>query len=179
MLRWADKPTAMFNEFLDYAFDLTIGEVDTAIMWMKEGYAKTNDDVCIANFYDGELDYFENLEVLKKALLDLQKGHKSHKLYMPTDWQFFILDRMISGVCIHLNDLGCDTFSKKAMKKYGVVAFPSFLRKRDCTLKNECDYDFITLKYFWDLDHDIYLTTYKIVPKFTKGCKDLKLTLHR
>jgi hypothetical protein len=170
MLRWASNETKALTELLDYMFETQIDSITEAIEYqriVKKGSLML--DIC-----DEELALFESPQLLLETLKELKAAHESKELYMPTDWHFFILDRLLEGSCSYLNDMSpCD------YSEYSDKDLPAYLTTKKRILKKAYTHDYLCESIFWDLDHDIYLNIYKERPKFTKGCEELKLELHK
>jgi hypothetical protein len=126
MLRFNQKPDKAFEAIVNSALDIAIDELGNEYGDFDENYE--------------ELISLFGKDLLISELETLLKVHKSNKLYMPTDYHFLVLDRILNDYIDYHNDR---VMEEKKPQKIG-----KFLIK-------QIDFDAIHTIFFWDADYDL------------------------
>jgi hypothetical protein len=128
MLRFVEPPDALFTRLINDALDLSIDSI--AI-----GYNYTDwlDDLTLKLFGS-------DVSIVTNELKKLRDAHNSSKLFMPTDYHFRLLDRVIAWYCILYNDFSPEEKYPAEEEGYVVDTF---------------DFDEIAETFFWDNDYEL------------------------
>lgn len=134
MLRFATKPDEVFTELVDTAltigFDMLVHEgPDIDCHWLDQ----TTWEI-----------FGENAHILAQELSKLIKANKSHDLFMPTDYHFRLLDRVLEWYCDIYNDLHRDSTEDAICYKGIPIQF--------------FDINLIRTDFFWDTDYNFLET---------------------
>jgi len=144
MLRFAKKPDALFIKILDRV----LGEI---IFELSEDVLYTDNDFVGNYFSESDIELFGDVETILNEVKRLQVAHKSSKLYMPTDYHFLILDRILYTFCQVYTDNVSILDENYPIKHNG---------------ESICELDFgdILETFFWDTDYNLGLS----IPKHLK-----------
>jgi hypothetical protein len=132
MLRFAIKPDAVFTELLDAA--LSVGRDTLDLVGPDLGYHWLDENTWKL--------FGERTEILNTELIKLIEANKSTDLYMPTDYHFRLIDRILEWYCDIYNDEIQD--STDCAIYYKDTTIPHF------------NIDSIRSDFFWDMDFDLF-----------------------
>lgn len=146
MLRFESKPDKVFSDFLKDTLELVIDELAMDIDDIKKK--------CYTKGHGWAYGYFEpeiigafggdsaGIGLIKRELQKLLKAHLDpDNIYMPTDYHFKLLDRILRANCDLYSDMSED-YAKKDLYRY----------KRKPIY--EIDFEKISGHFFWDCDYD-------------------------
>lgn len=139
MLNFAQKPDAVFTEILNRIFIEVIEILEEDI---KD---KENDGVNL--YFDEKVQkMFGGTQMLLKTVQRLEVAYKSEEVYLPTDYHFLLLDRMLNFFC----DVYTDTIGEvdsSEIKDYALEVNGKIIL--------ELDFNLILEMFFFDTDYDM------------------------
>jgi hypothetical protein len=141
MLRFQCKPDKIFTDILARSLDIAIAQMDMDIEYgyseerggFSDGFFETE----IINAFGGGL---AGIKSIRHELKRLLAASESEKVFMPTDYHFKLLDRVINAWCDIYNDMLQDMEEEDILYYKGKAIKPTA--------------DFIIGAFFWDTDYD-------------------------
>jgi len=141
MLRFQCKPDKIFTEILARSLDIVIAQMDMDIEYgyneEQGGFSDTFFETGIIRAFGGGL---AGIKLIRHELKRLLAASESEKVYMPTDYHFKLLDRVINVWCDIYNDMLQDMEEEEILYYKGKAIKPKA--------------DFIINAFFWDIDYD-------------------------
>jgi hypothetical protein len=145
MLRWAEKPKKSFRVFFSWMLETAINDLTEDLSEIKQNPKKAYKKLDLnSNLYYDITDMF-TIKQLLDIVKSLKSAHESKKLFMPTDYHFLIIDRLLQVYQPYLVDMVHDY----------VITNEPFIKRNSNTLKYDVEMDYILGRYFWDDDYDL------------------------
>jgi hypothetical protein len=141
MLRFQNKPDKIFTEILARSLDIAIAQMDMDIEYgyseERGGFSDSFFETEIINAFGGGL---AGIKSIRHELKRLLAASESENVFMPTDYHFKLLDRVINAWCDIYNDMLQD------MEEIDILYYKGKAIKPKS--------DFIINAFFWDTDYD-------------------------
>ena len=146
MLRFASKPDAVFSELVKRVLEEVIGQLEDDLEFNYNdggGWVSIYFEKETIKAFGGDK---EGIALIKKELEKLLAAHGSKDVYMPSDYHFKLLDRIIT--------FWSDVYSDSAAE------WDSDPKSKECVLRYrgkpiyEIDKNAILETFFWDTDYD-------------------------
>jgi len=140
VLRFQYKTDNVFNEVLERALGETIDSIKESLRYESDGDDRFD---LIQHIWEDDIKRaFGTPEFLLHVLEALLEAHQSKDLYMPTDWHFLLLDRILHSWCDCYGDMA------------GEADNDFLLRDDDGDPIMEVKFRDVVETFFWDTDYD-------------------------
>lgn len=145
MLRWAEKPKKSFRVFFSWMLETAIDDLMEDLKEINRNPKKSHEKLDLnSNLYSDITEMF-TVEQLLDIVKSLKVAHESKKLFMPTDYHFLIIDRLLQVYQPYLEDMVHDY----------IITDKPFIKRNSNKLKYNVEMDYIFGCYFWDDDYNL------------------------
>lgn len=148
MLRFEVLPDKIFTEVITRSIDSALSEITDALTINIEVENEWDSAIFEKDLIHAYGDDLTAAVLIHSELTKLKMAHESNRLFMPTDRQFQLLDRVIRVFCDIYSDLSGAVPEDKDKENF-------LIRDENGEPIYEITWDKVFDAFFWDNDYDL------------------------